>query len=95
MMNLKAPFREGETVEGTLTFEKAGTARVRFQVRGISAAMPKTSRKLVTLASRIVTPLGAGSGCAEWPALAVAVARVATVAVAAIRVAVAVAVAVA
>ena len=40
-MDLKAPLREGETVEGTLTFEKAGTVRVPFQVRGIAAAKPE------------------------------------------------------
>jgi periplasmic copper chaperone A len=40
-MDLKAPLREGETIEGTLTFEKAGTVRVPFQVRGIAAAKPE------------------------------------------------------
>lgn len=36
-MDLKAGAREGETVSGTLTFEKAGTVAVTFQVGGLGA----------------------------------------------------------
>lgn len=31
-MGLKAPFKEGETVKATLTFEKAGTIEVEFKI---------------------------------------------------------------
>ena len=31
-MNLKAPVKEGETITGTLTFEKAGTVSVDYEV---------------------------------------------------------------
>lgn len=31
-MGIKAPFKEGETVKATLTFEKAGTVEVEFKV---------------------------------------------------------------
>lgn len=36
-MDLKQPLKEGETVSGTLTFQKAGTVNVTFDVRGIGA----------------------------------------------------------
>ncbi|MEW6124641.1 MAG: DUF1775 domain-containing protein [Pseudomonadota bacterium] len=36
-MDLKQPLKEGETVKGTLTFQKAGTADVTFDVRSIGA----------------------------------------------------------
>lgn len=36
-MNLNAPLKEGDTVTGTLTFEKAGKVDVTYQVRGIGA----------------------------------------------------------
>lgn len=37
-MDLKQPLKEGETVKGTLTFQKAGTVDVTFDVRGIGAS---------------------------------------------------------
>lgn len=36
-MDLKAPLKQGERVKGTLTFEKAGTVEVEFQVDAIGA----------------------------------------------------------
>lgn len=39
-MDLKEPLKEGETVSGTLNFEKAGTVDVSFSVRGIGAKGP-------------------------------------------------------
>jgi periplasmic copper chaperone A len=39
-MDLTAPLREGETVEGTLIFEKAGTVRIPFTVEGVAARAP-------------------------------------------------------
>jgi len=39
-MDLKQPLKEGDTVTGTLVFEKAGTANVSFTVRGIGATAP-------------------------------------------------------
>jgi hypothetical protein len=39
-LSLKKPLKEGETFAGTLTFEKAGTTAVTFEVRGVGAAAP-------------------------------------------------------
>jgi periplasmic copper chaperone A len=39
-LGLKKPLKEGDTFAGTLTFEKAGTIAVTFEVRGIGAAAP-------------------------------------------------------
>lgn len=36
--DLKAPLKEGTLVDGTLTFEKAGTVAVQFKVEGIGAS---------------------------------------------------------
>ena len=38
LMGLKQPTREGETFPATLTFEKAGSVTVEFQVEGMNAA---------------------------------------------------------
>jgi len=40
LLDLKKPLKEGETFHGTLTFEKAGTLNVTFEVRGLGAAAP-------------------------------------------------------
>jgi copper(I)-binding protein len=40
-LDLKRPFTEGETFPGTLTFEKAGTVSVTFEVRGAGAGVPE------------------------------------------------------
>jgi copper(I)-binding protein len=37
-LGLKKPLKEGEAFAGTLTFEKAGTVAVTFEVRGVGAA---------------------------------------------------------
>jgi periplasmic copper chaperone A len=37
-LDLKKPFKEGETFPATLNFEKAGTVGVTFEVRGMGAA---------------------------------------------------------
>jgi copper(I)-binding protein len=39
-MDLKGPLTEGEEFKGTLTFEKAGTVDVTFEVEGMGAAAP-------------------------------------------------------
>ncbi|GJD47394.1 hypothetical protein OPKNFCMD_0100 [Methylobacterium crusticola] len=39
-MDLKGPVRAGESVDGTLTFARAGTVAVRFQVGAVGAAAP-------------------------------------------------------
>ncbi|MGB6440083.1 MAG: copper chaperone PCu(A)C [Methyloceanibacter sp.] len=39
-VDLSKPLQEGETFSGKLTFEKAGTMDVTFEVRGIGAAAP-------------------------------------------------------
>jgi copper(I)-binding protein len=36
-MGLKQPLRQGQTVKGTLVFEKAGTVAIEFTVQGIGA----------------------------------------------------------
>jgi periplasmic copper chaperone A len=40
-MDLKKPLKEGEAFAGTLTFEKAGTVDVTFEVEGMGATAPK------------------------------------------------------
>ncbi|MEH3148317.1 MAG: copper chaperone PCu(A)C [Methylobacterium frigidaeris] len=40
-MDLKAPLKQGETVKGTLSFEKAGTIPVEFTVSGIASKAPE------------------------------------------------------
>jgi periplasmic copper chaperone A len=40
LLDLKRPLKEGETFAGTLTFEKAGTVDVTFEVKGLGAAAP-------------------------------------------------------
>ena len=37
-MDLKQPLKEGETIKGTLVFEKAGSVAVEYAVRGMSGA---------------------------------------------------------
>jgi copper(I)-binding protein len=37
-LDLKAPLREGQTVRGTLVFERAGTVPIAYRVRGIGAS---------------------------------------------------------
>ena len=39
-MGLKAPLKQGDTVEGTLVFAKAGTLSVAFKVEAIGAPGP-------------------------------------------------------
>lgn len=39
-MDLKEPLKEGQTMKGTLVFEKAGTVNVEYTVRGMSGAAP-------------------------------------------------------
>jgi uncharacterized protein YcnI len=39
-MDLKEPLKEGQTVKGTLTFEKAGSVAVEYAVRGMGGAAP-------------------------------------------------------
>ncbi len=39
-MDLKEPLREGQTVKGTLVFEKAGPVEVEYTVRGMGGAAP-------------------------------------------------------
>lgn len=40
LVGLKAPLKEGDRVKATLTFEKAGTVEVMFNVEGIGARHP-------------------------------------------------------
>jgi len=40
LTNLKEPLKEGDEFSGTLTFEKAGTVDVTFEVEGMGAASP-------------------------------------------------------
>ena len=37
LVDLKAPLREGDTIKGTLIFEKAGTVAVEYRVAGVGA----------------------------------------------------------
>lgn len=37
-LDLKSPLKEGTSVDGTLTFEKAGTVPVQFKVEGLGAS---------------------------------------------------------
>ena len=39
-MDLKEPLREGQTIKGTLVFEKAGAVEVEYAVRSIGGAAP-------------------------------------------------------
>ncbi|WP_127090462.1 DUF1775 domain-containing protein [Aquabacter cavernae] len=41
--DLKQPLKEGDSVKGTLTFQKAGTVDVTFDVRGIGAGAPSSA----------------------------------------------------
>lgn len=41
LMDLKTPLKKGEDVDGTLTFEKAGTVKVHFDVQGIDSMAPE------------------------------------------------------
>ena len=40
-LDLKRPLKEGEEVSGALTFEKAGTVDVTFEVEGTGAKAPE------------------------------------------------------
>jgi periplasmic copper chaperone A len=40
LMGLKAPLKKGQTVSGTLTFEKAGTINVEFEVAPVGSSGP-------------------------------------------------------
>jgi copper(I)-binding protein len=44
-MDLKAPLTEGQTVKGTLVFEKAGTVDVDYTVRGMGGAPAAAEHK--------------------------------------------------
>jgi copper(I)-binding protein len=37
LVDLKRPLKQGETIEGTLIFEKAGTVAITYQVGGVGA----------------------------------------------------------
>jgi copper(I)-binding protein len=37
-MDLKEPLKEGQTIKGTLVFEKAGSVAVEYAVRGMGGA---------------------------------------------------------
>ena len=43
LVGLKRPFRVGELVKGTLTFEKAGTVEIEYAVEASPAAQKKTN----------------------------------------------------
>jgi copper(I)-binding protein len=43
-MDLKEPLKEGQTLKGTLTFEKAGSIDVEYMVRGMGGAAPAEHR---------------------------------------------------
>jgi len=43
LMDLKSPLEKGEDVDGSLTFEKAGTVKIHFDVQGIDSAAPEES----------------------------------------------------
>ncbi|MFG1429141.1 DUF1775 domain-containing protein [Roseixanthobacter glucoisosaccharinicivorans] len=43
LQDLTQPLKQGESVKGTLTFEKAGTVNVVFEVRGIGAGAPASA----------------------------------------------------
>ena len=40
LLDLKRPLKEGETFSGSLSFERAGSVDVTFEVKGIGAASP-------------------------------------------------------
>jgi periplasmic copper chaperone A len=44
LMGLTAPLKSGEKVPVTLTFEKAGEAKVTFDVQGIGAMSPASGQ---------------------------------------------------
>ncbi|WID94849.1 copper chaperone PCu(A)C [Bosea vestrisii] len=44
-MDLKRQLKEGETVKGTLTFEKAGAVPVEFSVQSVGARAPAEAHK--------------------------------------------------
>ena len=43
LLDLKQPLKDGETFSGTVTFEKAGTLDVIFDVRGMGAKAPEAN----------------------------------------------------
>jgi hypothetical protein len=43
--DLKRPLTEGEEFKGTLTFEKAGTVDVTFEVEAMGTATPKPDER--------------------------------------------------
>jgi copper(I)-binding protein len=42
LVDLKQPLKEGETIKGTLVFEKAGTVAIEYRVGGIGAQSAST-----------------------------------------------------
>ena len=44
LLDLKQPLKQGEAFSGTLTFEKAGTVDVTFDVLGLGASAPAANR---------------------------------------------------
>ena len=44
-MDLKRQLKEGETIKGTLTFEKAGAVPVEFSVQSVGARAPAAAHK--------------------------------------------------
>jgi periplasmic copper chaperone A len=40
-MDLRAPFKQGETLKGQLRFEKAGTVDIEYKVQSLGAGTPK------------------------------------------------------
>ena len=45
-MDLKRPLEEGEAYSGNLTFEKAGSVDVTFEVQGLGATAPSPHSSL-------------------------------------------------
>lgn len=44
-LDLKTPLKEGTKVDGTLTFEKAGTVAVQYQVDAVGASSSSDGHK--------------------------------------------------
>lgn len=53
---LKRQLAKGESVKGTLVFEKAGTVEVEFQVEGLGGMAPTTAPN--TMAPNTMAPMG-------------------------------------
>ena len=74
-LDLKAPLREGQTVRGTLVFERAGTVPIAYRVRGIGARPPERRTTHIERPSRDPARMAGAAGRRRRAAAGAAPAR--------------------